>query len=132
MRLLLRVIMLGVAVLASAGSAFASSHGAMPQDLTFFGMVLWEIEHFEIHMGLTSDALQMMLVSPELGLTLLSDQALCAPVTPVTAVLFGNAPTAITTCVITYGAGVGIVMWAAHRLYAAASIALRVPIAVRG
>jgi hypothetical protein len=63
---------------ATVSSAFASSHGAMPAGLSLWDQMVWEVEHYALHMQLTFEAILASFVSPQLGWDLLNSQTLCA------------------------------------------------------
>ncbi|MBP7805126.1 MAG: hypothetical protein KA052_02835 [Candidatus Pacebacteria bacterium] len=109
-------LLAGVLLLSQASIAYASSHGAAPAELSFIGMVLWEIEHFMIHMNLTWQALLMVPSSPQFGWALLGDQTLCASMSPLVGVLFGSAWSALATFALTILAMLSIMIWAVLRI----------------
>ncbi len=82
------VLLAGAVLLASAGLANASSHGAMPPNLGFIDMMVWEIQHYTIHMQMTFEGIRTWFVSRELGWMLIDNQSLCAEQGRLTAHLF--------------------------------------------
>lgn len=93
------LLLVGAVLFVSTGVASASSHGAMPAGLSVIEMLNWEFQHFMLHMSLTYQALQLMSASPSLGWAMLSDQTLCAAISPLVSVLFGSAGAAAVTFV---------------------------------
>ena len=89
------VLLAGAVLLASVGVASASSHGAMPAGLSFTDMVVWEVQHYAIHMQLTAQAIQTWFVSPQLGWDLLDGQSLCSSQGRLTELLFDTGTHAL-------------------------------------
>ena len=83
-----------------ATPALASSHGSISPDASFLDRVIFEIEHFVIHLQLTSHAVAVMLTSPSTGWVLLGNQTVCAGATPLVASLFSTAFTALLSYVL--------------------------------
>ncbi len=100
----MRFILTAVFLLAGVGIASASSHGAMPYGASFADLVVWELQHFALHLTLTLQAIQVMFVSPALGWAMLGDQAMCAGLGFVTAFLFKSAPLALLTFMVSVAA----------------------------
>lgn len=115
MKRLLNIVLAACMLLLVTGSAFASSHGAMPAGISLVEMVLWEIQHFALHMLLTFQALELMFVSPSLGLAMLGEQTLCASASPLVGALFGTAPAALVTFAITIMALAALLAWVAFK-----------------
>jgi hypothetical protein len=78
-------------------AAFASSHGAMPAGLSLWDQMVWEVEHYALHMQLTLEAILAWFVSPQLGWDLLDSQALCAEQGRMTEHLFDTGMHALET-----------------------------------
>jgi hypothetical protein len=78
-------------------AAFASSHGAMPAGLSLWDQMVWEVEHYALHMQLTFEAILAWFVSPQLGWDLLNSQTLCADQGRVTEHLFDTGMHALET-----------------------------------
>lgn len=88
------VLLAGAVLLASVGIASASSHGAMPTDLSLWQIIMWQIDDFAAHMILTFEAIKLMLVSPSLGWAML-DGAMCGDKTHWAHALFDTADHAL-------------------------------------
>ena len=91
------VAMMALAVVPA--TAFASAHGGAPAGASLFGLMLFEIEHFFMHMGFTFDAIVLMLsgqfAAGMLELDLLANT--CAQLSPMVGVLFGHPLLALAT-----------------------------------
>jgi len=110
----LTALLAGVALLMS-GMAFASSHSA-PAEMTFLGMVLWEVEHFMIHMNLTASAIFAGFTSPAFAWAMLGSQTLCATLSPIVGILFATAWSALLTFALVILAITAFVIWIAYML----------------
>lgn len=106
----------GMTLAALATSASASSHGA-PVFRSLFGRVLFEFEHFLIHIQLTTDALLLMFAAPSLGWTMLTAQTLCANVTPFVGLLFGTAGGAVVSFAVTVLLGIMFFTWVVRGIW---------------
>jgi hypothetical protein len=82
---------------ATVSAAFASSHGAMPAGLSLWDQMIWEVEHYALHMQLTFEAILAWFVSPQLGWDLLNSQTLCADQGGMTEHLFDTGMHALET-----------------------------------
>jgi hypothetical protein len=82
---------------ATVSAAFASSHGAMPAGLSLWDQMVWEVEHYALHMQLTFEAILAWFVSPQLGWDLLNSQTLCADQGRMTEHLFDTGMHALET-----------------------------------
>jgi len=100
----------GVVMFLQIGLVSAGGHNA-PAELSFIGMVLWEVEHFMIHMGLTWQALATMPTSMQFGLALLEDQATCASMSPVVGMLFSSAWSALLVFLATVSGFLWAILW---------------------
>jgi hypothetical protein len=83
-------------MLANVVEAHASSHGAMPQGLSLWQMVVFQATDFATHVSLALDGVRLMLVSPSLGWTML-DGALCGDKTHLAHFVFDSATHALET-----------------------------------
>jgi len=81
----------------TVSAAFASSHGAMPAGLSLWDQMVWEVEHYALHMQLTLEAILAWFVSPQLGWDLLNSQTLCADQGRMTEHLFDTGMHALET-----------------------------------
>jgi hypothetical protein len=81
----------------TVSAAFASSHGAMPSGLSLWDQMVWEVEHYVLHMQLTFEAIRTWLVFPQLGWDLLNSQTLCAEQGRMTEHLFDTGMHALET-----------------------------------
>jgi hypothetical protein len=69
MKKLATATLVALVVIGTAVPAFASSHGAMPAGLSLWDQMVWEVEHYAIHMQLTFEAIRVWFISPQLGLS---------------------------------------------------------------
>lgn len=116
-RLGILMLLVGVMFLSSVGVASATSHGGAPASMSLVAMLMFEIEHFIIHMGLTMQALLLCILSPSYGWTMLGDQTLCASVTPLVGLLFGSAAGALATFVLTIVAAALLFVWLVEKAW---------------
>lgn len=101
-------------------AAQATSHVRDPiADAGLIGAVLYEFEHFVMHLKFTLHALMLCFVSPELGVAMLADQTLCATVTPLTGFLFGGALMSVVTFLVTIALVAFVAMLLVSVLYRA-------------
>lgn len=82
---------------ATVSAAFASSHGEMLAGLSLSDQIVWEVEHYALHMQLTFQAILTWFVSPQLGWDLLNSQTLCAEQGRMTQHLFDTGMHALET-----------------------------------
>ncbi len=106
-----------------SGLAFASSHSA-PVDPTFLGRMLWEVQHFTIHMSLTASAIFTTATSPAFGWAMLGSQTLCASMSPIVGFLFGSAWSALLTFMLAILAITAFVIWVSRLLWRIVSVRL--------
>lgn len=121
-------LLAGAVLLASAGIAQASSHGAMPSNLGFVDAVLWEFQHFGMHMSMTFQAIQVWVVSPEAGWSLLDGQALCADQGQLTGHLFDTGMHALLSFATVALLGTWIGIEVAARIMAFVAGLMRRPV----
>jgi hypothetical protein len=97
---------------ATVSAAFASSHGAMPYGLSLWDQMVWEVQHYTLHMQLTFEAIRTWFVSPQLGWDLLNSQTLCAEQGRMTEHLFDTGKHALetffSTVIVLAWMGVGV------------------------
>ena len=101
-------------LVAGAGDALASYHGAAPADAGFFGWLAWEVEHLFIHAGLALSAVWEGLAvgSPWLALHLLGMYAeVCARDSLVAGFLFGSAGASLVTLALPIVGMISLVGW---------------------
>jgi hypothetical protein len=72
-----------------------------PASLSVWDQMVWEVEHYALHMQLTFEAILTWFVSPQLGWHLLNSQTLCADQGRMTEHLFDTGMHALETFFLT-------------------------------
>jgi multisubunit Na+/H+ antiporter MnhC subunit len=94
-------------------SAFATAHGAPATDITPLGMLVYEVQHFAMHFGLTWEAMTTYVANPEAGVFLMSmaTDPMCTKLSPLTGMLFASPTVAVLTVLTSIMIGFIFMMW---------------------
>ena len=101
MRYILRIMLATLTLLGVSGPAFASFHNGAPAGTSILGHIMFEVQHFIMHMQMVGDAIIMAFVSPQTALMMLETSTICSSLSPMVSVLFATPVMSLLTFLAT-------------------------------